>query len=118
MDVAIPEALVTGYEQLIEGLDLPDPRDRHVLAAAIIGRADVIVTFNLVDFPPEYLLAFDLEALHPDEFLNHQLTLNESLWSASRRFAAGFPSRNMSPTPTSIIYASVNYTASRQNSRN
>ncbi len=42
MDKHAPDALVTGYEDLIEGLQLPDPGDRHVLAAAIRGRADVI----------------------------------------------------------------------------
>lgn len=51
MDRAVPNALIKGHETLIEGLALPDPDDRHVLAAAIHGRAQMIVTFNLKDFP-------------------------------------------------------------------
>ena len=50
MDRAIPDGLVTGHEVLIEGLTLPDPGDRHVLAAAIRCHASVIVTFNERDF--------------------------------------------------------------------
>lgn len=51
MDTATRDSLVTGYEALIDTLTLPDPDDRHVLAAAIVGRCDVIVTQNLKDFP-------------------------------------------------------------------
>ena len=75
MDRHVPDALVTGYEGLIEGLQLPDPNDRHVLAAAIRGRADVIVTMNLKDFPVETLAPFGIEAQHPDEFVFHLLDL-------------------------------------------
>jgi hypothetical protein len=50
MDKHAEDPLVTGYEDLIEGLHLPDPDDRHVLAAAIRGRADVIVTRNIRHF--------------------------------------------------------------------
>jgi len=66
---AIPDALVTGFESLIPDLSLPDPDDRHVLAAAITTEADVIVTFNLKDFPATALAAYGIEALHPDAFL-------------------------------------------------
>ena len=51
-----------------------DPKDQHVLAAAIHGRADVIVTFNLKDFPEEALSPWGIEAQHPQEYL---LTLYE-----------------------------------------
>ena len=51
MDRAALDCLVTGHKTLIPGLDLPDPGDRHVLAAAIVGHCDLIVTFNIRDFP-------------------------------------------------------------------
>ena len=51
MTRAVRDCLVTGYEPMIEGLKLPDPDDRHVLAAAIKAGAQVIVTRNLKDFP-------------------------------------------------------------------
>ncbi|WP_201019019.1 PIN domain-containing protein [Pseudomonas cichorii] len=69
MDKAVPGALVTGHEMLCADLNLPDPDDRHVLAAAIRCKAEVIVTFNLKDFPDAALEAFDIEPQHPDEFI-------------------------------------------------
>lgn len=69
MNDAVRDCLVTGYENLIASLSLPDPDDRHVLAAAIHARADVIVTYNLSDFPAFALAEFDIEPLHPDEFV-------------------------------------------------
>jgi predicted nucleic acid-binding protein len=69
MDKAIPDALVTGYEHLIDSIELPDRDDRHVVAAAIRGGASVIVTRNLVDFPGHALRNFGIEAQHPDDFV-------------------------------------------------
>lgn len=69
MNDAIRDATVTGYEQLIGQLSLPDPDDRHVLAAAIHAHAQVIVTRNLRDFPSERLRIWGVKAQHPDEFL-------------------------------------------------
>ena len=69
MNEAVRDCLVTGYEDLIASLSLPDPDDRHVLAAAIRAGADVIVTYNLADFPTKALARFDVEAQHPDDFL-------------------------------------------------
>jgi len=66
---AVREALVTGYQDWIPQVELPDPDDRHVVAAAIVGKAEVIVTLNLKDFPAAALAPFGIEALHPDEFL-------------------------------------------------
>ena len=69
MQVAVPDCMVSGFEPLEPGLELPDPDDRHVLAAAIRANAQVIVTFNLDDFPPDALAPYDIEAKHPDNFL-------------------------------------------------
>jgi hypothetical protein len=71
MDISVPDCLVTGYEGLIDDLALPDPDDRHVLAAAIRCQAGVIVTVNLKDFPPEILARHGMEAQHPDDFITH-----------------------------------------------
>lgn len=51
MDASILGSLVEGFEDLISALDLPDPDDRHVLAAAIHSGSDAIITMNLKDFP-------------------------------------------------------------------
>jgi len=80
MDRAVPDALVSGYEQLEEGIKLPDPKDRHVIAAATLTRADVIVTFNLKDFPLESLKSLRLEARHPDEFLQDLFGISHDLF--------------------------------------
>lgn len=73
---AIPDCMVTGYESFIECLELPDPNDRHVLAAAIVGHADAIVTNNLKEFPIEALQAHDIEVQTPDVFIVNQITLH------------------------------------------
>lgn len=69
MNGAVRDCLVTGYQPLIESLTLPDPDDRHVLAAAIHAGAEAIVTYNLRDFPETTLAEYGVEALHPDDFL-------------------------------------------------
>lgn len=71
----IPDSLVTGYESIIETLDLPDQNDRHVLAAAIRANAEVIVTNNLKDFPDDILDQYNCHAEHPDEFITNLLDL-------------------------------------------
>ena len=70
MNDAIRDVTVTGYEYLIDQLELPDPDDRHVLAAAIHAEAQVIVTRNLRDFPAHALGQWGIEAQHPDAFLS------------------------------------------------
>lgn len=64
-----PAAMVIGFEKHIPKLKLPDPQDRHVVAAAIEGGCEAIITFNLKDFPTEVLTQYDLVALHPDLFI-------------------------------------------------
>ncbi len=85
MDKATRDSLVAGYEPLTETLSLPDPKDRHVLAAAIVGRCDVIVTRNLKDFPSEALTPFHIEAQHPDEFLCNHLSLSPAVFCSAVR---------------------------------
>ncbi len=75
MDKAIPDCLVTGYDSLVDGLTLPDTKDRHVLAAAIRCGANVIVTTNLKHFPESALRKFDIVAQHPDDFIVDQIGL-------------------------------------------
>ena len=75
MDMHVPDRLVTGYQNLIPGLNLPDPNDRHVLAAAIRGKASVIITNNLKNFPASELQTYDMEAQTPDEFIRHLIDL-------------------------------------------
>ena len=69
MNASVPDCLVTNYEKLANSIELPDPDDRHVVAAAIVGHADAIVTFNTKDFPAT--------VQHPNEFLMNQLQLQE-----------------------------------------
>jgi predicted nucleic acid-binding protein len=74
--LAFPDALVLNYEPLIAGLTLPDPKDCHVLAAAIKTNANVIVTNNLKDFPADYLAQFGLVAKSADDFISDIIDLN------------------------------------------
>ena len=71
MDAHVRDALVTGFEDLIGEIELPDPDDRHVLAAATVARADTIITANMRHFPEPILSAHGLEAQHPDTFLSN-----------------------------------------------
>ncbi len=76
IDQSVPDCLVRGFEAHIEGLELPDADDRHVLAAAIHCQAGVIVTANLKDFPEKTLKPLGIAAQHPDEFLTHVFDLS------------------------------------------
>lgn len=78
MDEHVRGCLVTGFEPLINAVDLPDKNDRHVVAAAIHTRAEAIITFNLKDFPSDTLEQFNLKAIHPDEFITDLIDLNSS----------------------------------------
>lgn len=85
MDSNTRDCLVTGYAHLIPSLTLPDEDDRHVLAAAIVGRCDAIVTQNLRDFPDEVLAPLGIEAQHPDEFLCNQFSLSQATFCTAIR---------------------------------
>lgn len=77
--LAFPDALVYNYEPLVNSLELPDEKDRHVLAAAIKTNANIIVTNNMKDFPKEYLASFGLIAKTADDFLTDTIDLNTDL---------------------------------------
>lgn len=75
MRKSILNGLIENYEDLAVGINLPDPDDAHVVAAAQKSQAQIIVTYNLKDFPENILLKYELEAQHPDTFLRNQLDL-------------------------------------------
>lgn len=75
MSEHFPEAEITGHEPLMSGLVLPDPGDRHVLAAAIRISADMIVTDNIKDFPADVIERFEIEACTADDFLANTIDL-------------------------------------------
>ena len=79
MDSHVRDCLVTDFEPLESGLELPDIDDRHILAAAIKSNAQAIVTFNLKDFPEQELDKYGVEAIHPDTFVQNQIELNPGL---------------------------------------
>lgn len=85
VDAAAPGALVEDFEHRIPDLTLPDPDDRHVLAAAIEGEADVIVTFNQKDFPGPALQPHGIEAVDPNSFLMSLLAVHPEVVSAALR---------------------------------
>jgi hypothetical protein len=77
VNLSVQDCLVEGYEYIIPTIELPDLNDRHVVAAAVVGHADAIVTFNLKDFPAELIDKFGVDVQHPDDFLMNQLQLRQ-----------------------------------------
>ena len=104
MDRATRDCLVTGYEPLVSALDLPDPHDRRVLAAAVGGSCDVIVTQNLRHFPKAVLDPFGIEAQHPDEFLCKQLSIVPGLLCRAVRKMRG---RLKNPPYSAVEYLDI-----------
>jgi predicted nucleic acid-binding protein len=78
---AFPEAMVTGYDDLIASMT-NDPKDRHVLAAAVRCGANAIVSNNVKHFPNESLVAYELECLTADKFMENQYHLNPDAFIA------------------------------------
>jgi hypothetical protein len=91
--IAFEGAKVTGYECLVASMT-NDPKDRHVLAAAILCGAHAIVTDNVKHFPPESVKPYDLDVQTPDDFLAHQFHLNQDLMR--ERIAAQAAARGVS----------------------
>jgi predicted nucleic acid-binding protein len=82
MNAAVRDCLVEGYEPLIEVLELPDPDDRHVLAAAIKVNAQLIVTRNQKHFPPKSLAEWGVRPKAPDDFVRDVLDLDpQAVWA-------------------------------------
>jgi len=79
MREAVPDWEVEerAWQSLAGGLKLPDPDDVHVLAAALAGHADCIVTANLRDFPSEVVSPLGIEVIHPDQFIVAQWDLDQ-----------------------------------------
>jgi len=89
MNANVRDCVVTGFESLIPALLLPDPDDRHVLAAAIRTGADMLVTYNLRDFPEQVLSHYGIQAIHPDDFVVCQLDLaTDAVCTAVKRHRA------------------------------
>ena len=80
MKTAFPEAMVTVPNELVKGVEcIPDPNDRHVLAAAVMARANAIVTQNKKHFPEDCVNKFEILCQSADEFLVHQYHLSWEL---------------------------------------
>ncbi|MCH8567957.1 MAG: PIN domain-containing protein [Balneolales bacterium] len=73
-----PDARISGYEELIP-LMANDEKDRHVLAAAVKDKVDLIVTFNLKDFKPKHLDKWDIKAVHPQDYLLSLYSINPAI---------------------------------------
>ena len=115
MDEHFPNAIVTGYRTLADELDLPDPDDRHVLAAAIIGGADIIVTGNLRDFPANRLAPHAIAAQHPDDFISDLFEADPEVVLAAirgHRAALRNPSRSASDHLAALERLGLSRTAS------
>jgi predicted nucleic acid-binding protein len=102
METAIRGALITGHMPLVESVTLPDPDDRHVLAAAIRAGAQVIVTRNLRHYPAASLGEFDIEAQHPDVFVDHLADLAPALVVQALK-AISARLRNPPKTPAEVL---------------
>ena len=103
MNKAFVEATVTQYESMGKGIGkLPDEGDRHVIAAAIKSKADIIVTENLKDFPKNILAGYGIEAKSADEFVADAIDLNPALAiSAIKRMRLRF--NKPEKTPESLL---------------
>jgi hypothetical protein len=88
---------------LIEGIELPGPDDRHVLAAAIRCGAQIIVTHNLKEFPEDTLDHYGIKAIQPDEFLEYQFGLRPDLViKAAKLFFVAHKNKGTNRCPSSL----------------
>lgn len=97
MDEQFPDANVAAHDALVEALELPDKDDRHVLSAAIVGKCHGIITSNLKDFPADRLRPFNMEVIHPDDFIVNIIDLHpDRALAACKRHRAAMGKSNPS----------------------
>jgi predicted nucleic acid-binding protein len=105
MNRAVRDCLVEGYEPLVEILELPDPDDRHVLAAAIKATAQVIVTRNVRDFPRGKLARWGVRAKSPDDFVRDQIEIDSrAVWACIQQIV---DSRTRNPVTVDDVVAEL-----------
>jgi predicted nucleic acid-binding protein len=105
MNAAVRDCLVPGYEPLIEVLDLPDPDDRHVLAAAIKVNAQLIVTWNRKHFPPDKLAPWDVRAKSPDDLVRDTMGIDpQAVWACVQQIV---DSRTRRPVTVEDVLAEL-----------
>lgn len=110
MNETFPGACIDDFGQIEAGLRLPDPDDRHVVAAALRARADAIVTANLRDFPDDAMRQFDLEVNSPDDFLLSQLDMRSAVVLEvldAQAAATRHPRRSVDDVLTALAKAGV-----------
>ena len=96
---ALPGAMVTNYERRARKLVLPDPRDRHVLAAAITGEASVLLTFNIAHFPREIADRCGIAVATPDNLFSTLLGVQpEAVIEAATTARGRMRQPELSPT--------------------
>lgn len=105
MNAAVRDCRVVGYEPLVKVLDLPDPDDRHVLAAAIKVSAHLIVTSNRKDFPSEKLAPWSIRAKSPDDFVRDVMGIDsQAVWACVQQIV---DSRTMRPVTVEDVLAEL-----------
>lgn len=109
LNETFPDANVAEFGHLIGALECPDPNDAHVLAAAIVGEAGALVTFDLSGFPQDISNSYGIDLLHPDDFLQDLADLNNRQFlRAIGRLLASYSSPALGPRELAHIFLNVN----------
>ena len=96
MNAAFDDAIVLNWESLEGTFGLPDVNDEHVVAAALVGGADVIVTSNSKDFPPQQI-PIPLKAISPAQFAADTVAVSPDI---AYQAVIGMASRFVRPSST------------------